>query len=197
MMATEREHSHVNQETPPLISHDPRQHFYRRERQSVPAARAFASATLDDWGIEPLRAYDITLCVSELVTNALLHGVPPGRGYALYLTHADAVLRVEVHDSGDGWPEPGSGGEADTSGRGLLLVAALADRWGAEGRAPGKIVWCEFDDEGRACPPDAPVSGPSDRRGPSVSQPAVPPPPASPTPWVQGGSARTSPGGAQ
>ncbi|MGV2915825.1 ATP-binding protein [Streptomyces alfalfae] len=186
----------MNHENPPPLSHDPRQHFYRRERQSVPAARAFASATLADWGIEPLRAYDVTLCVSELATNALLHGVPPGRGYQLHLTHVDDVLRVEVHDSGGGRPEVGGGGETDTSGRGLRLVAALADRWGAEGRAPGKVVWCEFDGD-RACPAKTPLSGASGRRVSPVSQPAVPPPPASPTPSVRGGSARTSRGGAR
>lgn len=82
--------------------------------------------------------------MSELATNALVHGVPPGRGYRLRLwLHGDGLLRVEVHDSGGGQPrmrEPE--GEA---GRGLLLVAALADKWGVGERSPGKIVWCEFD----------------------------------------------------
>ncbi|WP_344528316.1 ATP-binding protein [Streptomyces rectiviolaceus] len=136
-MATERDSRHVNDETP-------RERFYRRERQSVPAARAFASAALADWGIGD-RAYEITLCVSELATNALLHGAPPGRGFRLYLSRDGDVLRVEVHDSGDGWPRPvGEGEGADESGRGLLLVAALADKWGVAERDPGKIVWCEF-----------------------------------------------------
>lgn len=118
-----------------------REKFFRRERRSVPAARAFALWALEDWGIRGC-ADDVLLCVSELATNALLHGVPAGRGFRVYLRYGDDVLRIEVHDSGDGWPrlrEPD--GE---SGRGLLLVEALADKWGVLERGPGKIAWCEF-----------------------------------------------------
>ncbi|UIX30536.1 ATP-binding protein [Streptomyces sp. GQFP] len=75
----------------------------------------------------------------------LLHGVPPGRGFLLQLALAtDGVLRVEVHDSGTGeirMPDVGPEAEA---GRGLLIVAGLADRWGVGERNPGKSVWCEF-----------------------------------------------------
>lgn len=57
------------------------------------------------------------------------------------------MLRVELHDSGDGEVRPAGGlpGADDEGGRGLLLVAALADAWGVGERNPGKIVWCEFD----------------------------------------------------
>ncbi|MFD7440569.1 ATP-binding protein [Streptomyces sp. NPDC059909] len=122
--------------------------FYRRERRSVPAAREFAAQALADWGVTA-RADDVLLCVSELATNALVHGVPPGRGFRLHLS-LDGVLRVEVHDSGDGEVrvpalEPVCAPDADAeSGRGLLLVGALADKWGVGERSPGKIVWCEF-----------------------------------------------------
>ncbi|OEJ45334.1 ATPase [Streptomyces agglomeratus] len=118
-----------------------RERFYRRDRRSVPATREFARWALRDWNIGE-RVDDVLLCVSELATNALVHGVPPGRGYRLRLWLCGDVLRVEVHDSGSGLPrvrEPD--GE---SGRGLLLVAALADKWGGGEREPGKIVWCEF-----------------------------------------------------
>ncbi|MET9762400.1 ATP-binding protein [Streptomyces sp. NPDC006372] len=139
-MTTECHRRPVNDETP-------RQRFYRRERQSVPAARAFAQETLRDWGGYG-RADDVLLCVSELATNALVHGVPPGRGFLLRLVPygEGGGVRVEVHDSGEGVPvqprqdvqEPGEGG------RGLLLVSELADKWGVGERRPGKIVWCEF-----------------------------------------------------
>ncbi|MFG2136169.1 ATP-binding protein [Streptomyces sp. NPDC048650] len=131
--------------------------FYRRERRSVPLAREFARNALADWGIRR-RADDVLLCVSELATNALLHGVPPGRGYRLWLAMGaeDGLLRVEVHDSGGGEPRALApyDGEEGESGRGLLLVAALADAWGVGERVPGKVVWCEFrgDREGYGGP---------------------------------------------
>ncbi|GGQ76940.1 ATP-binding protein [Streptomyces pilosus] len=112
----------------------------------MPGARAFARRVLEDWGVHASRIDDVLLCVSELATNALLHGVPPGRGLLLrLLPYADSV-RVEVHDSGGGVPAVprGAPDEPDESGRGLLLVAGLADRWGVGERSPGKVVWCEF-----------------------------------------------------
>lgn len=122
----------------------------------MPLVRQFVREALVDWACES-RADDVLLCVSELVTNALLHGVPPGRGFRvhLYLEPADGVLRVEVHDSGDGEVRPVAADPAPDAegGRGLLLVSALADKWGVGERDPGKVVWCEFAARGPApCP---------------------------------------------
>ncbi|MCJ1679214.1 ATP-binding protein [Streptomyces sp. APSN-46.1] len=120
-----------------------RDRFYPRSRQTVPAAREFTGVTLDAWGVTSRRD-DVLLCVSELATNAVLHGVPPGRGYRLRLLRFEDVVRVEVHDSGDGRPRVADRDVAAERGRGLLLVTAVADRWGVGPRSPGKIVWCEF-----------------------------------------------------
>jgi anti-sigma regulatory factor (Ser/Thr protein kinase) len=122
-----------------------RDYLYPRSRQSVPAAREFTRRALAEWGI-PHRTDEVLLCVSELATNALLHGVPPGRCFRLcLLLYADGLLRIEVHDSGDGCPRVPAARDDDAgSGRGLLLVDALADKWGVGERIPGKIVWCEF-----------------------------------------------------
>ncbi|MFE2055639.1 ATP-binding protein [Streptomyces sp. NPDC059446] len=120
-----------------------RQAFYRRERRSVPLVRQFVREALFDWACEA-DLDDVLLCVSELATNALVHGVPPGRGFRVRLT-CGSVLRIEVHDSGDGHVrEPVDPGPLDEHGRGLALVGALADAWGVGKRDPGKIVWCEF-----------------------------------------------------
>ncbi|MEU6380138.1 ATP-binding protein [Streptomyces sp. NPDC046909] len=121
-----------------------RDQFYRRDRRSVGAARRFALWSLVHWGMgEWERADDLSLCVSELATNALLHGAPPGRGFLLRVRYDGDVLRVEVHDSGGGEPCVSEQGDEE-GGRGLLLVAALADKWGVGQRDPGKVVWCEF-----------------------------------------------------
>ncbi|MGW2592163.1 ATP-binding protein [Streptomyces sp. NPDC001515] len=124
--------------------------FYRRERRSIPLVRRFVRAALDEWACE-VNTDDVVLCVSELATNALVHGVPPGRGFRvmLFWERVDGRLRVEMHDSGDGEvPEVRPGGPLptgdDEGGRGLVLVSALADAWGVGDRNPGKIVWCEF-----------------------------------------------------
>ncbi|MFI6208499.1 ATP-binding protein [Streptomyces sp. NPDC051041] len=152
MVATQRHAGPVNAEnSPSLRPPSPRERFYPRERRSVPAARAFAREALADWGVCG-RADDVLLCVSELATNALVHGVPPGRGFLLrLLPGGDGGVRIEVHDSGDGVPAPPrtDGQEPGEGGRGLLLVSELADKWGVGERDPGKIVWCEFAGRGR------------------------------------------------
>nr|WP_239154692.1 ATP-binding protein [Streptomyces sp. SID14446] len=120
-----------------------RERFFRRDRRAVAAARRFAHETLAGWGLAGTeQADDVLLCVSELATNALVHAVPPGRHFRVFLRYDGTVLRVEVHDSRPGTPRIAD--RADEGGRGLLLVAAFADRWGVDARDPGKAVWCEF-----------------------------------------------------
>lgn len=119
-----------------------REVFYRRDRRSVGQAREFTREALTDWSVTD-RSDDVLLCVSELATNALLHGVPPGRGFQLRLA-LDGVLRVEVHDSGSGEVRAPDISPESERGRGLLLLAAVADKWGVGDRNPGKVVWCEF-----------------------------------------------------
>ncbi|MFJ9250740.1 ATP-binding protein [Streptomyces sp. NPDC101776] len=126
--------------------------FFRRERRSVPAARDFAHAFLAAWGLAGTeRGADVLLCVSELATNALVHGVPPGRQFRLVLRCDGRVLHAEVHDSGGGVPRVGDHPDGtDEGGRGLLLVSALSDKWGVRERDFGKVVWAEFRTE--QCP---------------------------------------------
>lgn len=120
-----------------------RQRRFPRSRTSVRAAREFALFTLTKWGITG-RHEDIRLCASELATNAVLHGVPPGRQYLLQLSLDGDLLKVEVLDSGDGRPEVR---EPDTEGwgsRGLYLVRELADEFGVTDHSLGKTVWAVF-----------------------------------------------------
>ncbi|WP_406013396.1 ATP-binding protein [Streptomyces sp. NBC_00984] len=120
------------------------QQFFDARPESVGQARSFTSEALADWGL-PDRAEDIRLCVSELATNALVHGTAPGHGFLVKLNADEDVVRLEVHDSRRQHPEARQAAGTDTSGRGLILVNALADGWGVEDRAPvGKIVWSCF-----------------------------------------------------
>lgn len=120
-----------------------RQRRFPRARRSVGAARQFAMETLAEWGCHD-RQEDIRLCVSELATNAVLHGVPPGREFLLALTGDGTSIRIEVRDSGGGVPVVKASELDECGGRGLVLVQALADDFGVTPNNPGKTVWTVF-----------------------------------------------------
>ncbi|MFG3035947.1 ATP-binding protein [Streptomyces sp. NPDC048330] len=135
--------------------------LFPRRRTTPRTARNFVATTLSEWG-ETSRLDDMRLCTSELVTNAVLHGVPVGRLVLVRVESLDAELRIEVHDSGENRPTQRVPEESAVDGRGLLIVAATADSWGVKERTgPGKCVWAAFDraDSGAApLPPH--TSGP-------------------------------------
>ncbi|MEU5536715.1 ATP-binding protein [Streptomyces sp. NPDC020362] len=110
--------------------------------QGARAARLLAAEQLRTWGLPLDRAPQI---VAELAANAATHGRVPGRGFRLTLYVVADTLRIEVTDTrGDRLPHPERPAPDGESGRGLLLVAALADRWGvAQGPHPRKTVWAE------------------------------------------------------
>jgi anti-sigma regulatory factor (Ser/Thr protein kinase) len=85
--------------------------------------------------------------VAELAANAATHGRLPGRDFRLALLAHSETLRVEVTDTrGDDLPRRQPSSPEAESGRGLILVEALADRWGVElGPVPRKTVWAELD----------------------------------------------------
>lgn len=119
-----------------------------RSRRSVPRARAVLHAALGDWGVGQETLDTAELVLSELVTNALRVPAPGDRQVGVRITRsvADGLLRLEVSDAGGGRPEVREPGEDETGGRGLLLVAALAHRWGCEKRTAGigKTVFAEL-----------------------------------------------------
>ncbi|MGV9786484.1 ATP-binding protein [Streptomyces sp. NPDC003435] len=119
-------------------------------------ARLLAAEQLRSWGLPWEAAAQV---VAELAANAATHGRLPGRSFRIALRVDNRTLRIEVTDTrGDRRPVRREPGAEDEGGRGLLLVAALADRWGvADDRFPRKIVWAELD---LAVPePGAPCSG--------------------------------------
>jgi anti-sigma regulatory factor (Ser/Thr protein kinase) len=93
----------------------------------------------------------VILLVSELVTNALIHG---GGAPVLRLSCGEFRVRLEVGDARAEMPQPR---EPDADGGwGLHVVQEIATGWGTSPRAGGKVVWCEVE----AHP--APVSVPGD-----------------------------------
>ncbi len=119
------------------------QRFFVARPVSVGQAREFVDRVLAEWGRRG-RVGDVRVCVSELATNALVHGAASG-GFLVRVGLDGDVVRLEVHDSGGGLPVVRAPVDTDATGRGLLLVAAFSDEWGVELREPfGKIVWSQF-----------------------------------------------------
>ncbi|GAA2134146.1 ATP-binding protein [Streptomyces synnematoformans] len=114
--------------------------MFARGARSVGKARDFVAAAVCAGD----RADDIRVCVSELATNARRH-TPAGHRFLVRVLAQEHLVHVEVHDAGGGEPRVCTPADTDDRGRGLLLVAALADDWGTADRdGPGKVVWAAF-----------------------------------------------------
>ena len=103
--------------------------------------RHWAGGTVRSWHPDEHLVSTAALVVSELVTHALLHGLPPVR---VRLRSSAEALTVEVFDQGHVLPARADGDPEDDSGRRLLMVDVLADRWGSRASGPGKVVWAEL-----------------------------------------------------
>src|SRR5687767_7388577 len=121
-----------------------RRQVFPPQPSSAGRARAFAFDALDTWGVESECIETVRLLLSELVSNAIIHG-GPGSDVEVRLLLRENVVRVEVDDGSSGFRRRRSiRGALDDSGRGLELVAALSKRWGVESRPNDhKVVWCE------------------------------------------------------
>jgi len=97
-------------------------------------------------------AFNARLLITELVTNSIRHaGLSSSDVVTLDVEPLPGAVRVEVADPGRGFLQPQFGGKPPigTSGRGIYLVDALADRWGIEQRhhsdTSWTVVWFELD----------------------------------------------------
>lgn len=105
---------------------------------TVATARHVVEEHLASWQVPaPLRE-QVVLVTSELVTNAITHGVPP-MGLRLQRTESEVV--VEVRDGNAAPPRRRRAGPDDEDGRGLAIVDVVATRWGTRSTAAGKVVW--------------------------------------------------------
>jgi anti-sigma regulatory factor (Ser/Thr protein kinase) len=107
---------------------------------SVSEARRFSQRWLESAGASELTDV-VTLLVSELVTNVVLHAQT---SCELSLERRGDRLRVSVADEGEGLPVRKAIDPEAGSGRGLLLVDAMSLEAGLEVSTRGKQVWCEL-----------------------------------------------------
>ncbi|MEV0416401.1 SpoIIE family protein phosphatase [Streptomyces sp. NPDC050448] len=105
----------------------------------VSHARRRTTDQLTAWGLEEA-SFVTELLVSELVTNAIRYGEPP---IQLRLIHENSTLICEVSDTSSTAPHMRRARTFDEGGRGLLLVAQLAQRWGTRHAPIGKTIWAE------------------------------------------------------
>ncbi|WP_149830877.1 ATP-binding protein [Streptomyces tailanensis] len=119
----------------------------RCEPEAARTARLLVIASLNTWGLSSLADVG-TLIVSELFSNAVRHTSCRLVRVSVQRTAEDRV-RISVADKSRGLPERGGGDCDQEGGRGLLLIDALADRWGHDllgptGRPAGKRCWAEL-----------------------------------------------------
>ena len=112
---------------------------------AVSDARQFVRLTLRSIEVASNVADDAELLASELVTNVVRYcaeGFEPEA--ILKLGRIAKCLRIEVHDSNPSVPVRRVPDADAESGRGLMVVKSLADRWGYVATSRGKYVWCEL-----------------------------------------------------
>ena len=105
---------------------------------AVGEVRATVTRQLAEWGLDDL-AFSTELILSELVTNAIRYGSGPIQVRML----RDRSLICEVFDGSSTSPHLRYAATTDEGGRGLFLVAQLAERWGTRYTPAGKVIWTE------------------------------------------------------
>ena len=104
-------------------------------------ARHRLDATLRRLGHADALLEDARVVVTELAANAVLHA---GSAFSVSIAGDGARLRIGVRDRSRAMPAPQEPSAHRLSGRGLVIVSALASRWGVEPRPDGKVVWVEL-----------------------------------------------------
>lgn len=145
---------------------------------SAGTARLRVDEFLRPWASDDLRS-DVGLLVSELVANAVVHGLPDVR--LAVCTKGPTCIRVEVSDGSQSLPELQPRSLDRASGRGLQLVDAVASMWGAQLQSHGKVVWFELVDPGpnsvgdcAAVRSDPTAAGPHEHRSDPRREPRPP-----------------------
>jgi hypothetical protein len=127
----------------PLVMSDTERRFTLR---GLPHAVGAARRVLRDWesNFEPEVFYDLSLCVSELVTSIVERGEPAGTDQIeLAVWRSNKLIRAEIRESRSDVvvKKPATMVPRDW---GMFIVDRVADRWGVD-RSNGTLVWCEID----------------------------------------------------
>jgi anti-sigma regulatory factor (Ser/Thr protein kinase) len=120
--------------------------WIRNNPASAAAVRHFLHDEVEKAGLGQDLADDAALLASELVGNSIRHAraLPAGYLNVTWLID-DAGVRVQVTDGGGGKrPQVRQVSLADTTGRGLAIVAALSDDWGVEEERASTTVWAHL-----------------------------------------------------
>jgi anti-sigma regulatory factor (Ser/Thr protein kinase) len=129
--------------------------------ERIADARQELRLILHDWSV-PEHVDAAVLLVSELLANVLVHTDEEAVVVAWLAGDAGDAdgrrLRVEVSDRSDEPPHRRTPGEMASSGRGLMLLELLADRWGVQPRGEGKCIWFEMDENPRPEMPETPAA---------------------------------------
>lgn len=106
---------------------------------SVRTARGFAAGCLSH--VDPGVTEDAVLIVSELVTNCVRHA---SADFTVVVETRGGRIRIEVTDSGGGWPVVRHPDRNEPTGRGLQIVRALSEDWGVDHRKGHTTVWFQM-----------------------------------------------------
>jgi anti-sigma regulatory factor (Ser/Thr protein kinase) len=112
------------------------------EPASAGAARRFVAAALEPYAID---IDVVSLCVSELVSNVVLHAHTP---LVVSVRLRDKHIRVSVADESPLIPVMKQYAPDSVTGRGLTMIDSAAERWGIDENADGKAVWFEMSLDG-------------------------------------------------
>ena len=113
--------------------------------RNVPDARAQVRKALADWGLPTELAADVALVATEFVTNSVRHCEVTFSLVEVTLTlHGDHLLLAVSDPDKEKLPAPRTAGQHDEDGRGLVVIAALATRWGCDLRRFTKCSWATF-----------------------------------------------------
>lgn len=111
---------------------------------AVSVVRGRIRTVLVEWGLSPDVTMDALLVVSELLTNALVHALPPATLRLSWVRAEEGrALRIEVTDAGRALPASQSAAP-DEHGRGIAIVAALSARYGIRVHTGGITRWADL-----------------------------------------------------